>query len=327
MQRYASFLWSGDVQSTWETLKTHVPVAVNTGLSGIPFWGADIGGFVPTQDYTGELYVRWFQFAAFNPLFRSHGREWRLHLPWGWTAGEMIGFRETPSYNPDPRELHNPAVEPICKKYLELRYQMMPYLYSAVKETCETGVPIIRALWFHYPDDATAAARGDEYLYGRDILVAPVVEKGATSRSLYLPRGAWYDFWTQEKVAGGRELTRSVDLETTPLYVRAGSVIPMGPVKQYTDESVNGPLTLWVYPGADGACSLYEDDGKSFDYRKGEFMRVNIAWNDRQRRLSLRLANGSKMLPPAKKNIVARLAGGPESREVVFRGRPVEVRF
>ena len=133
---------------------------------------------------------------------------------------------------------------------------MLPYLYSAVKETCETGLPIIRALWLHYPDDATAAARGDEYLYGRDILVAPVVEKGATSRSLYLPRGAWYDFWTHERVTGGRELSGKVDLETTPLYIRAGSVIPIGPVKQYTDEKVDGPLTLWVYPGADGACSL-----------------------------------------------------------------------
>jgi alpha-glucosidase (family GH31 glycosyl hydrolase) len=327
MQRYASFLWSGDVQSTWETLKTHVPIGVNTGLSGIPYWGTDIGGFVPTQDYTGELYVRWFQFAAFNPLFRSHGREWRLHLPWGWNTGEIGTFRETPSYHPDPGELHNPAVEPICKKYLELRYQMMPYLYSAVKETCETGLPVIRALWLHYPGDPAAAARGDEYLYGRDILVAPVVEKGATSRSLYLPRGAWYDFWTQEKVEGGREITRKVDLETTPLYVRAGAVIPMGPVKQYTAEKSGGPLTLWIHPGADGVFSLYEDDGQSFDYRKGEFMRINIAWNDRQRRLTLRLANGSKMLPPMKRSIVARLVGGRETRDVVFEGRPLEVRF
>src|SRR5204862_7186926 len=128
------------------------------------------------------------------------------------------------------------ASEPMCKKYLELRYQLMPYLYSAVKETCDTGVPIIRALWLHYPDDAGAVARGDEYLFGRDILVAPVVEKGATSRSLYLPRGTWYDFWTREKMEGGREITRNVDLETIPLYVRAGAVIPMGPVKQYTWE-------------------------------------------------------------------------------------------
>ncbi len=326
MQRYAAFLWSGDVQSRWETLKNHVPIGINTGLSGIPYWGSDIGGFVPTQEYTGELYVRWFQFAAFNPLFRSHGRDWRLHMPWGWNTGE-IGYPETPNYHPDPSELHNAAIEPICKKYLELRYQMMPYLYSAVKETCETGVPIIRALWLHYPADASAVARGDEYLYGRDILVAPVVEKGATSRSLYLPQGAWYDFWTRERMEGAREITRKVDLETIPLYVRAGAVIPMGPVKQYTDEAVDGPLTLWVHPGADGTFSLYEDDGKTFDFRKHEFMRVNIAWDDKQRRLSMRLANGSKMLTPMKRNIVVRVAGETVTREVVFEGKPVEVKL
>ena len=321
MQRYAAFLWSGDVQSRWETLKNHVPIGINSGLSGIPYWGSDIGGFVPTQEYTGELYVRWFQFAAFNPLFRSHGRDWRLHMPWGWNTGE-IGYPETPNYNPDPSELHNAAIEPICKKYLELRYQMMPYLYSAVKETCETGVPIIRSLWLHYPADAAAVARGDEYLYGRDILVAPVVEKGATSRTLYLPQGTWYDFWTRERIEGAREITRKVDLETIPLYVRAGAVIPMGPVKQYTDEAIDGPLTLWVHPGADGVFSLYEDDGKTFDFRKHEFMRVNIAWNDKQRRLRMRPAKGSM-----KRNIVVRVAGETVTREVGFEGRPVEVKL
>ena len=180
---------------------------INTGLSGIPYWGTDIGGFVPTPEYTGELYVRWFQFAAFNPLFRSHGRDWRLRLPWGWNTGELRLSRRRPATIRIRSELHNAAIEPICKKYLELRYQMMPYLYSAVKETCETGLPIIRALWLHYPSDEVAVARGDEYLYGRDILVAPVVEKGATSRQLYLPQGSWYDFWTREKIEGGREIT------------------------------------------------------------------------------------------------------------------------
>jgi len=326
MQRYAAFLWSGDVQSRWETLKNHIPIGINTGLSGIPYWGSDIGGFVPTQEFTGELYVRWFQFAAFNPLFRSHGRDWRLHTPWGWNTGE-IGYPETPNYHPDPIELRNAAIEPICKKYLELRYQMLPYLYSAVKETCETGVPIIRSLWIHYPTDATAVARGDEYLYGRDILVAPVVEKGATSRSLYLPHGAWYDFWTKEKMEGGREITRKVDLETIPLYVRAGAVIPLGPVKQYTEETVDGPLTLWVHPGADGTFSLYEDDGKTFNYRKHEFMLVSIGWNDKQRRLSMRLANGSKMLAPMRRNIIVRVAGETTTRDIVFQGRPVDVKL
>jgi alpha-glucosidase/alpha-D-xyloside xylohydrolase len=329
MQRYAAFLWSGDVQSRWETLKTHVPVGINAGLSGIPYWGTDIGGFIPTSEYTGELFVRWFQFSAFCPLFRSHGRVWTLHLPWGWNMGEPDAAvrQETPNYHPDPKELHNAAIEPICKKYLELRYQLMPYLYAAVKETCETGVPIIRALWLHYPDDPKAAGRGDEYLYGRDILVAPVVEKGVSERSLYLPSGEWYDFWTKERVEGGREITRKVDLGTMPLYVRAGAVIPMGPIKQYTAENVDAPIALWVHPGAGGSFSMYEDDGKTFDHRKGEFMRINLAWNDRQRRLSARLASGSKMIGTASRNFVVRIAGESATREFQFHGRPIEIKL
>jgi len=325
MQRFAAFLWSGDIQSTWETLKTHVPVAINTGISGIPYWGTDIGGFVPTQEYTGELFARWFQFAAFNPLFRSHGRDWRLHLPWGWTVGE-IGYPETPSYHPDPKDLHNPAIEPICKKYLELRYQFMPYLYSAVKQTCETGLPIVRALWLHYPDDHTAVARGDQYLYGRNVLVAPVVEKGASSRSVYLPQGKWFDFWTKDVTEGGREVARTVDLETIPLYVRAGAVLPMGPVKQYTAEKVDEPMTVWVHPGADGQFSLYEDDGHTFNFRKGDFTRIDMTWTDSRRQLSMRLAKGSKMLEPGKRRMLVKVAGQNTSRETVFEGRPLVVK-
>lgn len=331
MQRYGAFLWSGDVYSTWETLKTHVPIAVNTGLTGIPYWGTDIGGFVPTKEYTGELHVRWFQFGAFCPSFRSHGRTWHLRLPWGWNTGEL-GHNEISNYtggaaNPDLSELRNPDVEPICRKYMELRYRLMPYLYSAVRESHETGLPIIRALWLHYAEDAVAVGRGDEYLWGRDILVAPVTEKGATSRNLYLPRGVWYDFWTEEKVEGGREISRPVDLATMPLYVRAGSIIPLGPVKQYTGEKVDAPLTLQVYSGANGVFTLYEDDGITFDYRKGKWMKIEIAWNDNRRRLTMRLATGSQMLAPLRRNIEVRLASDKTTRTVVFSGRPLDVQF
>jgi alpha-glucosidase (family GH31 glycosyl hydrolase) len=204
---------------------------------------------------------------------------------------------------------------------------MMPYLYSTVKEACETGMPIIRALWLRYPSDKLAVARGDEYLYGRDILVAPVVEKGAAERKLYLPRGRWFDFWTQEAMEGGREITRKVDLETLPLYIRAGAVIPMGPVKQYTAEKVDGPLTVWVHPGGDGAFSLYEDDGKSFNYRKGEFSRLEMAWNDRRRQLTMRLGASSKVVGSARKNIIVRVAGESAAREIVFERKPVVVQL
>ncbi|HEX4627836.1 MAG TPA: TIM-barrel domain-containing protein [Gemmatimonadales bacterium] len=331
MQRYAAFLWSGDVYSTWETLKVHVPVAINTGLSGIPYWGTDIGGFVPTKELTGELYVRWFQFAAFCPLFRAHGRTWKLRLPWGWNMGDLapdeISNYTGGAANPDASELHNAAVEPICRKYLNLRYQLLPYLYSAVRQAHETGLPIIRALWLHYPDDPLAVGRGDEYLWGRDVLVAPVTERGATSRPVYLPRGGWYDFWTEEAHAGGAEIRRAVDLGTLPLFVRAGAILPLGPVKQHTGEQVDSPLALQIYAGADGTCAIYEDDGTSFNHERGDWMGLDVRWTDRDRRLDMRLAPGSRMRAPRERRMTVRLAGTPATREVTFSGDPVEVRL
>ena len=328
MQRYASFLWSGDVYSKWETLKTHIPIGVNTGLSGIPYWGTDIGGFVPTNEFTAELYLRWFQFGAFCPLFRCHGRNWTLRLPWGWNTGSP-GPMEISRYEgaaiPEASELHNAKVEPICRKYLELRYRLLPYIYSAVRAGTITGLPLMRALWLHYPNDPKAVERDDQYLWGRDLLVAPVVEKGATSRQIYLPRGVWYDFWTRERTEGGREITRDVDLETMPLYVRAGSILPLGPVKQHTGDPSNGPLSISIYPGQDGSSLLYEDDGKSFDYRKGEWMGIEMRWNDLRRMLSLRLAAGAKMLPPLSRNI--EITMNETRRSLEFTGKPVEIQL
>jgi alpha-glucosidase/alpha-D-xyloside xylohydrolase len=202
---------------------------------------------------------------------------------------------------------------------------MMPYLYSAVRECTVTGIPVMRSLWLHYPDDPAAVARGDEYLWGRDVLVAPVVEKGASERKLYLPRGAWYDFWTNEKHEGGSEISRKVDLETLPLYVRAGAIVPMGPLKQYTGEKVEGPLDISVYPGADGSFLLYEDDGSSFAYRKGEWMGIRMSWNNARKALGLRLAAHSKMLPPGKRELRVKL--GEVTKSATFDGHNLEVRF
>jgi alpha-glucosidase (family GH31 glycosyl hydrolase) len=328
MQRYASFLWSGDVYSKWETLKTHIPIGINTGLSGIPYWGTDIGGFVPTKEFTAELYLRWFQFGSFCPLFRCHGRNWTLRLPWGWNTGDP-GPMEISRYEgaaiPGASELHNAQVEPICRKYLELRYRLLPYTYSGVRECTVTGLPLMRALWLHYPYDPKAVARDDEYLWGRDLLVAPIVEKGATSRQIYLPRGVWYDFWTHEQKEGGREITREVDLETMPLYVRAGTILPLGPVKQHTGEQSSGPLSISIYPGQDGEFLFYEDDGESFDYRKGEWMGIEMHWNDSRRVLTLGLAAGAKMLPPISRNIEVTM--NVTRRNLEFTGRPVEIQL
>ncbi len=330
MQRYGAFLWSGDVDSSWETLRTHVPIAINTSLTGIPYWGTDIGGFVPTKELTGELYVRWFQFGAFCPLFRSHGRTWKLRLPWGWNTGEL-GPNEIRGYgyaaNPGPEELHNADVEPICRKYLELRYRLMPYIYSVVREGCLTGMPIIRALWLHDPDDREGRARGDEFLWGPNLLVAPVTEKGATSRRLYLPRGLWYDFWTGESFEGGREISRTVDLATIPLYVRAGTILPLDQVRQSTSDVVDGPLTLRVYSGADGHFRLYEDDGISYAYERGEWMGIDLAWDDRGRKLTLRLADGSRMRPPLERLIEVEGVAEKSRSSLTFAGRSQEVKW
>lgn len=328
MQRYGSFLWSGDVFSTWETLQAQVPIAINTSLTGIPFWGTDIGGFVPTREFTAELYLRWFQFGAFCTLFRAHGRAWKLRLPWGWNTGDP-GPGEIGNYNaaalPDASQLHNPQVEPICRKYLELRYRLLPYLYSSLRECTTSGMPVMRALWLHYPDDPKAVACSDQYLWGRNLLVAPVVERGVTGRHVYLPRGDWYDFWTGESQAGGREINRAVDLETVPLYIPAGSILPLGPVKQYTGETSDQPLSVSIYPGADASFLLYEDDGSSFDYRKGLWTGIHMEWNDSRRSLTLRLAPDSRMLPPLRRNIEVRL--GETLRPVSFDGNRVEVKF
>jgi len=199
----------------------------------------------------------------------------------------------------------------------------MPYSYSVVREAHDTGLPIMRALWLHYPDDLQATERGDEYLWGRDILVAPVTERSATSRNLYLPRGDWYDFWTEERLEGGREVLRPVDLATVPLYVRAGAVLPMGPIKQYAAEKIDPLFAITLYPGPAGEFVLYEDDGESYGYEQGEFMRLRALWNFRDRQLTLRLAEGSKMRAPSPRVFTVRLVPNSHTLAIQFDGMPV----
>jgi alpha-glucosidase (family GH31 glycosyl hydrolase) len=323
-QRYGGWVWSGDVDSRWATLAAQVAVGQNHSLSLSPYWGTDVGGFFPTKELTGELYVRWFQFGAFCPSFRAHGRTWHLRLPWGWNTGKFgpVESRE----GPDEAELRNAAVEPVCRKYLELRYRLLPYNYTLCREAHDTGLPLIRALWLHYPGDPKAVARGDEYLWGPDLLVAPVTAKGAAERTLYLPPGDWYDFWTGRRQAGGREVTRKVDLATLPLYVRAGAILPLGPPRQYTAEPSDGPATVRVYPGRDGEFRWYEDDGASLDYLRGRYAWTRLRWEDGERRLTVEPAPGGT-LKPAARELVVEVVGGGERRTVRYEGRRVEVRF
>jgi alpha-glucosidase/alpha-D-xyloside xylohydrolase len=188
-------------------------------------------------------------------------------------------------------------------------------------------MPIMRAMWLHYPDDAQAVARADQYLWGRDILVAPVIEPGAASRQVYLPKGGWHDFWTGEHIEGGRQIERKVDLATMPLYVRSGAVLPLGPVKQYVSQPVDQPLAIRVFPGNDGDFVMYEDDGATFAYDRGQFARIAMHWNDKTRQLKLSLVPGSRMLGPAVREIEAELATGGGKKNLRFSGAPVMVQF
>jgi alpha-glucosidase (family GH31 glycosyl hydrolase) len=326
MQRYG-WLWSGDVDCTWQTLRAQIAVGLNTGLTGLPFWGTDTGGFVPTKQLTGELYVRWFQFSAFSPLFRSHGRTWKLRLPWGWNTGEFGPAEVDASRMPDATELHNAQVEPICQKYLNLRYRLLPYTYSAVHAAHETGLPLMRALWLHYPADPKAVCASDEYLWGSDMLIAPVTEPGAASKQVYLPEGVWYDFWTGQRTEGEKTVDRPVDLATIPIYVRGGAVLPLGPVKQYVNEKSDEPITLRVHPGASGRSFIYADDGESLAYEHGDFMQLSLKWNDASHLLTVELAPGSKRVWPEFNKIQVELPRRGELKRINFDGKPVVIQL
>jgi alpha-glucosidase/alpha-D-xyloside xylohydrolase len=324
-QRYGGWIWSGDIDGKWETLAAHVAIGLNHGLSLTPFWGSDTGGFYPTRELTGELYTRWFQFSAFCPSFRSHGRTWKLRLPWGWNTGEYGPIEN--NTNVDRAELHNAEVEPICRQYLELRYRLLPYNYTLARAAADTGLPLMRALWLHHADDPEAVKLGSEYLWGRDLLVAPVVEKGAKSRRVYLPAGTWHDWWTGEKLEGHRWIERPVDLATLPLYARAGAIIPLDPVRQFTAQPVTEPTTLRVHSGADGEFVLYDDDGVSLDYQRDVATWTRLRWNDRTRTLAIEPDARSRMKPSQARRFDVVLTPANARQAVEYTGQRVEVKF
>lgn len=325
--QWGGWVWSGDTESSWKTLEAQVAVGINYSLSIGPYWGSDIGGFYPNEELTGELYARWFQFGAFCGSFRSHGRTWWTRLPWGWGLSDL-GPLEGNRY-PLKSELNNPAIEPVIKKYAELRYQLMPYTYTLAWEARNSGMPLMRAMWLHYPDDEKAKGMGSQYLWGRDLLIAPVFEKAAASREVYLPKGDWYDWWTNKKESGGQSVIRSVDLSTMPIYVRAGAVIPVDPIRQYSNESVNEPTTLKIYQGANGLYTLYEDDGISQDYLKKKGTWTNITWNDKEKKLTIQPggAPAGAVNLTTRKNFKVELIPEGKIKYVVYNSKSVSVTF
>ena len=305
-QRNGCLFWSSDVHATWEALRRQVPTGLNFTASGLAYWGSDTGGWLwphgpkaerpvlvdpagataMAPDYPDypELFVRWFQYNSFTPTLRIHGQRPATAI---WEYGK--------------------AAEPILASYLRLRYALMPYIYSLGRHTYETGAPFMRALFMDFPNDPKVATIGDQYMFGPAFLVAPVTEQGATSRKVYLPAGTdWYDYWTEEKHAGGQWVTAAAPIDRIPLFVRAGSIVPMG--VQVPNTSVRQPLeSIRVYPGRDASFALYDDDGVTNAYR-GKGGTVTLRWND-----STRVLGTSGKLPtgqdPAK---LVRVAGAAQ---------------
>ncbi len=285
-QRNGAIFWSSDIAPTWDTLKRQIPTGLNVAASGIAYWGNDIGGWqylpythhpahpplldpsdarenVGHYDDYPELYTRWFEYGAFQPNFRTHGSRRHNEV---WSYGKQA--------------------EPILEKYLRLRYQLMPYIYSLGWSTHQSGAPYMRALFMDFPNDPQASEIDDEYMFGPAFLVAPVTEQGATSRAVYLPAGTdWYNYWTNARVHGGQTIQVAAPIDTLPLFVHAGSILPLGSVVESTNQQQT--LTrLRIYPGADGSFTLYSDDGNTYGYEKGESHITNLHWDDKAQKLS-----------------------------------------
>jgi alpha-glucosidase (family GH31 glycosyl hydrolase) len=293
--QHGGVIWSGDVLSKWETLKNHIYVGLNVGMSLSPYWGSDIGGFYVTDEYSGELYIRWFEYSVFCPMFRSHGRHSFLHMPWGWKnqslsdiPNEWVSGVATDMVDavlPDYR------VEPICKKFIELRYRLIPYIYSYARTVYDEGAIFMSPLWFDYPDDEEAVACDSQYMFGSSMMVNPVTKKGVIKWDTYLPAGNWYDFFSNELIEGGQTITRDVELSDIPVYVRAGSILPMGQVRSSIGDARINPLDdqidIYVYEGDSVEYCLYEDDGISMEYKNGNATYTNFHWDETTMSLSV----------------------------------------
>jgi len=254
IQRYST-MWTGDSNSTWEALGLNIPMFTSLGLSGEPFVGSDVGGFMGRGN--AELLVRSYQISFLAPFCRNH--------------------KVIDGYDQEPWRFGK-YYEDIIRKYLKLRYQLLPFLYTTLEEAHRTGVPVFRPLVLNYPDDPNTYNLDNEFMIGDDLLVAPILRPEVTERLVYLPKGDWYDYWTNKKYVGGTMIRSVAPLETVPMFVRAGAIISMGPEMNYVGEKLFDPLTFAIYPDEKGsaATSLYEDDGISPAYKKGAYRRTKI---------------------------------------------------
>lgn len=285
LQRYGATVWSGDIASAWPVMRKQIAAGLGFSISGTPYWSMDVGGYWPQPRFRAvpmapadadewrELSARWMEFGAMIPVFRAHG--------------EAPPAREIPRFGDTTAAYHAMVF------WDRLRYRLLPYIYAVAGAVTQDGSTMMRPLVMDFPVDTIARDVADQYLFGPALLVNPVTEYRARSRPVYLPRAAWYDFWTGRRLAGGRTVEAAAPYDRIPLYVRAGSMLPEGPELQYADEKPADPITLWVYTGADGRFSLYEDDGTSYGYERGRFTRIPLRWDEASRTLTIGRREGS----------------------------------
>ena len=303
--RYAAS-WTGDNTSSWNHLRLTVPTLLGLGLSGYSLVGNDVGGFAGSP--TPELLTRWIQLGVFTPIFRNHTVKGSADQePW----------------------VHGPEHEAIRRRAIELRYRLLPYIYSYAEESARTGLPLMRPLFLEYPEEERFAAESDpfrnEFLFGGDLLVAPDVLEDPGAYEVRLPAGVWYDYWTGERIPGGEKIKLTPALDTVPIFVRAGAIVPQQPVVQSTAQVPQGPLELRVYPGPDCRGSLYQDDGTTFAYRQGEFLRLQFTCQADLDSLQLALSLPEGTFAPWWESVQVEVYGVQRRPQEVFRkGVPTE---
>ncbi|MFC6651694.1 TIM-barrel domain-containing protein [Paenibacillus rhizoplanae] len=333
--RYGTITWSGDIAANWETLRKQIADGLNFCVTGSPYWTLDIGAFFVKNhkeqwfccgDYDEgvadlgyrELYVRWFQLGAFLPMFRSHGTDTPREI---WQFGQ------------EGELMYDTLVN-----YLKLRYRLMPYIYSLAGAVAHRSYTMFRALAFDYREDVRVHSISDQFMFGPAFMVAPVTEAmyyGPGSRelegvlkqrSVYLPEGEWYDYWSDERLEGGVTIVAKADLETLPLYVRAGSVVPLGPDVQYTDEQPEAVTRLKVYGGKDAVFTLYEDEGDNYNYETGSYAMIELSWCEADRSLTIGKRAGDYAGMQAVRQFAVELAGYAGSVIVTYEGEALTVR-
>lgn len=289
IQRWSA-VWTGDNHSLWPHLEMSLPMICNLGLSGVAFSGADIGGFAGNA--TAELFARWMQAGMLYPFMRAHSSlESERHEPW------VFGDR----------------VEAICREYISLRYQLLPYLYTLFWEASQTGAPILRPLLYHYPNDPKTYALHDQVLLGPSLLAAPICRPGVEARAVYLPEGDWYDWWSGDRHTGSAPILAVAPLERMPLYVKAGAIIPMQPAMQHTAERSIDPLRLRIWPGR-GEFTLYEDDGSSFTYRQGAWATTSIQVSQDGDQVIVAIASREGHYTPPHRTVIVDVIGRGEQQ-------------